>query len=57
MTSEKTKRDEKFIVFIISMALIGLMIENLLMGWEFWVPILSIPGIASLWIIHLRALP
>ncbi len=57
MTSEKTKRDEKFIVFIISMALIGLMIENLLMGWEFWVPILSIPGIASLWIIHLLDRP
>lgn len=57
MVSEKAKRDEKFIVFIISLGLIGLMIENFVMGWEFWVPIISIPGIVSLWALHLSERP
>ncbi|MBQ6442971.1 MAG: response regulator [Lachnospiraceae bacterium] len=57
MQNEKAKREEKFIVFIISLALIGLMIENLLLGWEFWVPFISIPGVASLWIMHLLERP
>ncbi len=57
MVSEKAKRDEKFIVFIISLGLIGLMIENFVMRWEFWVPIISIPGIVSLWALHLSERP
>ena len=41
--------NEKFILFISTLASIGLMIENLVMKWEFWVPVVVLIGIVSLW--------
>ena len=47
------KSNEKFIVLIATIASVGLIIENFLMGWEFWIPPVIIVGILSLWYINL----
>ena len=47
------RNNEKFIVFVATLASIGLIIENFLMGWEFWVPLTVLIGIASLWAVSL----
>ena len=50
-------RNEKFILLFISLACIGLTIESVLMGWEFWVPPLIIIGIVALWVMNLSEEP
>ena len=47
------RNNEKFIVFVTTLASIGLIIENLVMRWEFWVPVTILVGIASLWAVSL----
>ena len=42
------ENNEKFIVFVTTLASAGLVIENFLMGWEFWVPPVVIAGVISL---------
>ncbi len=46
-------RNEKFIILLTTFSSIGLIIENVLMHWEYWVPIVVAFGFASLWIVHL----
>ena len=43
------KNNEKFIVFLATIASIGLIIEITLMGWEFWVSPVIIAGMVGLW--------
>ena len=49
--------NERFIILILSLACVGLSIENVLMNWGFWVPPIIVLGAASLWVIHLTEDP
>ena len=48
----KQKSNEKFIVMLATIASLGMIIENYLLGWEFWVPVVVLLGIASLWALN-----
>ncbi len=48
------RNNNQFIIFVLSVASIGLVIESYVMGWEFWVPPLIIIGIIACWTIHIR---
>ena len=39
------KSNEKFILFITTLGALGLIVEIILMHWEFWVPVLVIFGL------------
>ncbi len=43
------KREEQFIITLVSVGCIGLVIESMTQGWEFWVPPLLIFGMVGLW--------
>jgi len=45
--------NEKVIVLVTSLASVGLIIENFLMGWEFWVPAVVVLGVISMWVVSL----
>ncbi len=45
--------NEKFIILVATIASVGLIIENVLMGWEFWVPAVVLAGVVSLWMLNL----
>ena len=47
------RTNEKFIIQLATLASVGMMIENILMGWEFWVPPVILAGIAVLWVMNL----
>ena len=47
------KNNEKYVVFVATLASVGLIIENLMMGWEFWVPVTIVIGMAALWVVNL----
>ncbi|MBR5420097.1 MAG: response regulator [Lachnospiraceae bacterium] len=47
------KSNEKIIVLVATLASVGLIIENILMGWEFWVPPVVFVGAVSLWAVNL----
>ena len=47
------RNNEKFIVFVATIASVGLIIENILMGWEFWVPVTVLIGMVALWFVSL----
>ncbi len=47
------KNNEKFVVFVVTLAAIGLIAVNFLMGWEFWVPVPVIIGAVAMWVINL----
>lgn len=47
------RNNEKFIVFVVTVASLGLIIENILMGWEFWVPVAVVAGMVAMWVCHL----
>ncbi|MCR4904194.1 MAG: response regulator [Butyrivibrio sp.] len=47
------RRNNQFIIFILSIAGLGLTAESYMMGWEFWVPPLIIMGIIGCWILHI----
>ncbi|WP_026529018.1 response regulator [Butyrivibrio sp. VCD2006] len=49
--------NERFIIFLVSLACIGLTIENFLVKWEFWVPPLMLIGMVSLWFMHITSNP
>ena len=49
--------NERFIILLVSLACIGLTIESIVMGWEFWVPPLIILGTVSLWVMCLTDTP
>ncbi len=47
------KNNEKFILFISTLASIGLIIKNTMAGWEFWVPFVILIGIVTMWAMSL----
>ncbi|MBR5376036.1 MAG: response regulator [Lachnospiraceae bacterium] len=47
------KSNEKFIIFVTTLASAGLIIEIFLMKWEFWVPPIVLAGVIALWAINL----
>ncbi len=53
---ERSKINQ-FIITLISLSCLGLIIESILMGWEFWVPPLIIIGTVSIWIMHITGSP
>ncbi len=50
-------KNEKFIILLVSLACIGLTVESIILGWEFWVPPLIIIGTIMLWIMNLSGKP
>ncbi|MBO4396250.1 MAG: hypothetical protein J5819_07890 [Eubacterium sp.] len=44
--------NEKLAVFVFTLAGLGLIIENYLLGWEFWFPVIVLLGIISLWLVN-----
>ena len=46
------KNNEKFIAFITTIAGLGLIVENFLMGWEYWVPVTTLIGVVMIWIVN-----
>jgi signal transduction histidine kinase len=50
-------RNEKFVVFITSIAGLGLALETVLMDWEWWAIPLIAAGTIALWIMNLREKP
>ncbi len=53
----RQRRTENFIIVLVSIACIGITIESILMGWEFWVPPIIILGTCSLWIMNMFEKP
>ncbi len=47
------RNNEKFIVFVATLASAGLIVENILMEWEFWVPVIVVFGVICLWVVNL----
>ncbi|MCR5790430.1 MAG: response regulator [Lachnospiraceae bacterium] len=47
------KTNEKLVILVATLASAGLIVQNILMGWDFWVPLVVLVGIVSLWAIHL----
>ena len=47
------KNNEKFIAFLATLSSLGLIAEIKLMGWEFWVPLVIVVGLMSLWAVNL----
>ena len=50
-------KNERFIILLISLACLGLTVESILAGWEFWVPPLIIIGTISLWFMNITGNP
>jgi len=51
------RKTENFIILLVSLACIGLTIESILMGWEFWVAPLVVVGTVCLWVMNLTEKP
>ncbi len=51
--SLKHKRKERLVVLITSLAAIGLIIVNILLKWEIWVPTVLLAMVVSLWAVYL----
>ncbi|MBO4904400.1 MAG: hypothetical protein J5367_04180, partial [Lachnospiraceae bacterium] len=49
----KQNDNEKFIVYVLTLASFGLIVENVIMEWEYWVPLAQLIGVASLWVVSL----
>ena len=49
----RQKNNEKFILFVLTFASTGMITENIVMGWEFWVPPIIVAGMLALWMISL----
>ncbi len=47
------KNNEKFIVIATSLGAVGLILENILLQWEFWVPAVILFGIVIMWSVNL----
>ena len=47
------RRTENFIMLLVTMACIGLVVESIVLDWEFWVPPLIIIGTLYLWYINI----
>ncbi len=47
------RRTENFIMLLVTMACIGLVVESIVLDWEFWVPPLIIIGTLYLWYVNI----
>ncbi len=47
------RKNESFIILLVSLSCISLTIESIIFKWEFWVPPLIIIGAISLWVLNL----
>ena len=50
-------RTERFIILLVTFACVGLTVESVMLGWEFWVPPLIIIGTIGLWIMNISGTP
>ncbi len=46
------KNNEKYIIFVTTLSCVGLIAENFLMGWEFWVPPVILIGVVFIWFVN-----
>ena len=53
----KQTGNERFIILLVSLTCIGLTVESILVGWEFWVPPLIVAGTIGLWVMHITKTP
>ncbi len=51
------RKNENFIIFLVSISSLGLTVESILLGWEFWVPPLIIIGTVLLWVMSIFQRP
>ena len=51
--NQKDLNNERFVVFFLSLVSLGLILENIVMRWENWVPLVVLAGIFSIWFVHL----
>ncbi len=49
--------NERFTILLISLTCMGLTVESILLGWEFWVPPLIIAGAIGLWVMDITKNP
>ena len=47
------KNNEKYIIFVTTLSCVGLIAENYVMGWEFWVPPVILMGMVFVWLVNL----
>lgn len=47
------KNNEKHIVMVVSLGSVGLIVENILLGWEFWVPFVIFAALVAIWAVNL----
>ena len=57
LLAEKKTNIHRFIIMVVTVVGIGLMIESVLEGWEFWFPPLLFIGILALWAMHITQWP
>ncbi|MCR5674220.1 MAG: hybrid sensor histidine kinase/response regulator [Lachnospiraceae bacterium] len=53
----KQRKTENFILLLVSLGCIGMTVESVLMGWEFWVPPLIILGTILIWVMNISSWP
>ena len=46
------KNNEKLIVMVVSLGSVGLIVENILLGWEFWVPFVIFAALVAIWAVN-----
>ena len=51
------RKNENFIILVMSLACVGLTIESILLKWEFWVPPLIIIGTVLMWVMNILQKP
>ena len=51
------RNNERLIITLISIGCIGLSVESLILGWEYWVPPLLMIGVVSVWGMHITGNP
>ncbi len=47
------KNNEKYIIFVTTLSCVGLIAENYLLGWEFWVPPVILIGMVFIWFVNI----
>ncbi|MBR3306452.1 MAG: response regulator [Lachnospiraceae bacterium] len=47
------KNNEKLIVMVVSLGSVGLIVENIQLGWEFWVPFVIFAALVAIWAVNL----
>lgn len=51
------KSIDQFIIMLLSLACLGLIVESMVLGWEFWVPPILVAGVIALWVMHISDTP